>query len=225
MNELYKIASEKKEGKPGVGAQIGVGALGAYTLSKAPKNILGYERVHHGTPYKGAIEGIKKHGLKKSFSGTSAAGADVHKGRATLDEVKGKVYTATNKNYAKAYTDPFGLGLTDSSQVASMKVPYRPKGRMAKDVVLDRLVGKNLFNKAVVKLHGIRVYKHSIPTRFIENSDGYKGVKQFATAGNMRRYLSQPGGKLRFAKGLAQIAGGAALLAQVKKIQDKKSSK
>ena len=67
MNELYKIASEKKEGKPGVGAQIGVGALGAYTLSKAPKNILGYERVHHGTPYKGAIEGIKNMASKSLF--------------------------------------------------------------------------------------------------------------------------------------------------------------
>ena len=219
MSELYKLAASKgnKKNENILGKQIGLGLIGA------TKNLLGYENVHHGTDTAHKVDSIKSKGLKKSFSGTGTSSVDVNLGRANMNEVKGKVYTSTSHDYAKHYTDPLGIR-KDSSKVVKMKVPYRDKSRLARDIVVERLAKEQGVNNFAAT-HHLRIYKHSIPTRFIEGSKDYKGVKQFASSGNMRRYLSTTSGKLRMAKGIAQLAGSAALIAQVKKMQDRKGGK
>lgn len=223
MNELYKIAASKKQkadqGFTKTDAQIGSAGAGVLVGVHAPRNLLGYESVHHGTPYSESIASIKKHGLRKSYAGSMAAGNDVKAGKASLKEVKGRVFTTKNKQYAKHYTHAISI-LQDPSKVLSMKVPYRHPGTLPRDVVVDRLAAEKGYSPN--QINHIRVYKHSIRPRFIEGSDGYKGVKQFATAGNLRRYLSRPGGKLRMAKGIAQAATAGALMYNIKRLQDKK---
>ena len=73
----------------------------------------------------------------------------------------------------------------------------------------------------------LRIYKHGISSRFIEGGKNYGGRKQFATKGNMRRYLAQAGGKARFAKGIAQAAGaaGSGLYAVAHAIKARKEAK
>lgn len=192
------------------------GAASAVLANKAPKNLLGYEKVYHGTSSE-ASKSIKKTGLKKSKSGSGVAANDVALGRATHDEVKGKVYTTRQKALADNHQP--GLGSFKMGNTLTARTPYRAKHRLAKDHVIERMAnGTDHYTKgnaaqqmgAKIGQKHLRIYKHSIGTRFIEGAEGYKGRRQFATKGNMRRYLSQAGGKARFAKGVAQAAGSAA---------------
>lgn len=193
------------------------GAASAVLGARAPKNLLGYEKVYHGTN-SGAAQSILNSGLKKSKAGSGVAGADVAAGRVAPSAVKGKVFTSRMKITATNHQPklagmPFGRNI-------KARVPYRSKSRLGKDEVFENMVsGKDKhvnYSKmqrrfANVELKNLRIYRHSIPTRFIEGSKDYAGRRQFASSGNMRRYLSQAGGKARFAKGVAQAAGSAGL--------------
>lgn len=205
------MSKENEKGKSVLG-----GAAAAVLASKAPKNLLGYEKVHHGTSTS-AAESIKKTGLRKSYSGSGVAAADVALGRATHNQVKGKVYTSTMASVAEAHQPGFA-GMKMGNNLTA-RVPYREKKRLAVDHVFKNMVdGKDTHTKynklqrtlAKPQLKSLRIYKHSIPSRFIEGGHDYAGRKQFATKGNLRRYLSTTGGKLRFAKGVAQAAGSGA---------------
>lgn len=187
------------------------GAASAAVLgAKAPKNVLGYEKVHHGTRTLAASESIKRTGLKKSLSGTGIGREDVSLGAAKASEIKGKVFTTKQKILADAHRqDMFGR---KPGATITAKVPYRAKSRLAEDAVLKRnaeahtgAMGKGLKKQ----VDNLRIYKHSIHQRFIKGPE-YKGTKQFATKGNIRRYLGQAGGKARFAKGVAQAVGAGA---------------
>jgi hypothetical protein len=185
------------------------GAAAVVLGHKAPKNILGYEKVHHGTSTEAAAS-IRKTGLQKSKSGTGVSANDAAIGRAKIEELKGKVYTAKIKATADAHQPGF-LGHKMGDTVTA-RVPYRAPHRLAKDKVFSDLVDQA---KGAEKTSGkhqlknLRIYKHSIHQRFIEGPE-YKGTKQFATKGNIRRYLGQAGGKARFAKGVAQAVGAGA---------------
>lgn len=192
------------------------GAAAAVLGAKAPKNVLGYEKVYHGTSLS-AARSIRETGLKKSKSGSGVAANDVAAGRATAKEVRGKVYTSTNRMTADNHQPRFGDHKMGT--VVSAKVPYRPKKRLARDHVFDRMVNgtDNATNYTPMQRRlakseqgALRIYKHSIPSRFIDGGHNSGGAKQFATKGNMRRYLSTGGGKARFAKGVAQAAGAGA---------------
>lgn len=209
------------------------GAASAVLASRAPKNLLGYEKVHHGTSTS-ASQSIKKTGLKKSYSGSGVAANDVAMGRATHDQVKGKVYTSTMASVADAHRP--GLGEFKMGNRLTARVPYRAKKRLAEDHVFKNMVeGKDSYSnynraqRAMAKpqLKSLRIYKHSIPSRFIEGSHDYAGRKQFASKGNLRRYLSQAGGKARFTKGVAEAAGAGAagLYAAAKAIKAHKDAK
>lgn len=209
------------------------GAASAVLASKAPKNILGYEKVYHGTS-KDAARSILKSGLKRSKSGTGVAANDVGLGRATKAEVTGKVYTTRQKALADNHQP--GFGAYKIGHTVTARVPYRGKKRLAKDVVIERMAaGTDEYTKgnhfqqrgAQAAREHLRIYRHSIGSRFIEGSHNYKGRHQFATMGNMRRYLAQAGGKARFAKGVAQAAGsiGAGLYSAAHAIKARKESK
>lgn len=209
------------------------GAASAVLASRAPKNILGYEKVHHGTNT-AASQSIKKTGLKKSYSGSGVASNDVSLGRATHAQVKGKVYTTTMKSLADAHRP--SLGEFRMGNRLTARVPYRAKSRLAKDHVFENMVNGtdnhtnyNRAQRAVAKpqLKSLRIYKHSIPSRFIEGGHDYKGRAQFVHKGNLRRYLSQAGGKARFAKGVAEAAGAGAagLYAAAKALKARREAK
>lgn len=205
-----------------------LGLTGVGVASMAPKNILGYETVYHGVPHDDIIKSIKKNGLLKRYAGSSSGAADVRAGHATPDQLKGRVFTTKNKAYAHNYTHAHSF-MRDPDRIAEMKVPYRHKGRLHVDHVMAGLASGKIhmegtdLDVAKKLLEGTNVYKHSIPTRFIKGSDNYKGISQFAHLGNMKRYLSQPGGKARMAKGVAQLVGAGALAYAAKKIASKKS--
>lgn len=209
------------------------GAASAVLATRAPKNILGYEKVHHGTNTP-AAESIKKTGLRKSYSGSGVAANDVALGRATHHDVKGKVYTSTMASVADVHRP--GLGDMKMGKRLTARVPYRAKKRLAEDHVFKNMVeGKDSHTnytpaqRAALKpqLKSLRIYKHSIPSRFIEGGHDYKGRGQFVHKGNLRRYLSQAGGKARFAKGVAQAAGAGAsgLYAAAKAIKARREAK
>jgi len=189
------------------------GVASAALAGSAPKNLLGYEKVYHGTS-RSAARHIQAGGLKKSKSGTGVGRNDVAYGRATMNEVKGKVYTTKNRATADLH-HPFGKG---TGETLTARVPYRAKHRLAKDHVLERTAkGTDSYtagNKteqlnAKAALKDLRIYKHDVKSRFIEGSKDYGGRRQFATKNNLHRYLSQAGGKARFAKGVAQAVGSA----------------
>lgn len=224
--------SRKSAEKEGNKAAL-AGAASAALAYKAPKNLLGYEKVYHGTS-SSAADSIKQTGLKKSKSGSGVAANDVAAGRASASEVKGKVYTTRNKALADNHQP--GLAGLKMGKTLKARVPYRAKSRLAKDVVMHRMAdGTDEYTKgqaaqklgAKMSIKHLRIYKHSIPSRFIEGGKGYAGRKQFATKSNMRRYFAQAGGKARFAKGVAQAAGsvGAGMYAIAKNIQARKELK
>lgn len=209
------------------------GAASAVLASRAPKNLLGYEKVHHGTNT-AASQSIKKTGLKKSYAGSGVAGNDVAFGRATHNDVKGKVYTSTMASVADAHRP--GLGEFKMGNRLTARVPYRAKKRLAEDHVFKNMVeGKDShtnYNRAQRTLakpqyKSLRIYKHSIPSRFIEGGHDYKGRGQFVNKGNLRRYLSQAGGKARFAKGVAEAgaAGASGLYAAAKALKAHREAK
>lgn len=225
---MSKETVDKEKRKAGL-----AGAASAVLASKAPQNVLGYDKVHHGTSH-AAAGSIKKTGLKKSKSGSGVAANDVALGRAKASDVKGKVYTTKQRATADLH-QPNVFGYR-SGQTLTARVPYRAKSRLAKDHVIENIANgtdnitrgnkAQQFAAKMGKKH-LRIYKHSISSRFIEGGKGYGGRKQFASKGNMRRYLSQAGGKARFAKGVAQAAGsvGSGLYAVAHAIKARKEAK
>ena len=192
------------------------GAASAVLAAKAPKNLLGYEKVYHGTGTE-AAKSILQTGLRKSKAGSGVGGVDAAYGRVSQKDLKGKVFTSRAKVTADNHQPKvggFGVGRT-----VKARVPYRSKSRLAKDHVFenmangtDKHIKYNDIERHLLKheVKNLRIYRHSIHTRFIEGSKDYAGRRQFATKGNLRRYLAQAGGKARFAKGVAQAAASGA---------------
>lgn len=233
---LHKQAEEKKTKNRHEALTAG-GALLA--TSGAQQRLMGYETVHHGTPKHENAMSIKKHGLKKSHAGTGAGAIDMAVGHVDKDNLKGRVFTTTNKAYASHYTKGNIFESPDERKVVTAHMPYRAKSRLHTDKIMHEAsqgigAGKNMgkAEQANAKrlLEQTRVYKHGIKTRFIEGGKDYAGKKQFLNAGHMRRYLSQAGGKARFATGVAQSAVSAGLGAltlrnAAKTLKEKKEAK
>lgn len=233
---LHKQAEEKKKKNRHEGLTAGGAILAS---SGAQQRLMGYETVHHGTPKHENVMSIKKHGIKKSHAGTGAGAADMAVGHVDRDNLKGRVFTTTNKTYASHYTKGNLFEGPDTRKVVTAHVPYRAKSRLHTDKIMHEAangvgVGENMgqAERANAKrlLKQTRVYKHGIKTRFIEGGKDYAGKKQFLNAGHMRRYLSQAGGKARFATGVAQSAVSAGLGAltlrnAAKTLKEKKDAK
>lgn len=206
------------------------GAASAVLASKAPKNVLGYEKVYHGTNSP-AAQSIKKHGLQKSKAGSGVAAGDVAAGHLHPKDAKGKVFTTKNKFLADAHQPK--MGNMNFGTTLKARVPYRAKHRLAEDTVMKNTAAgkvateiKGAQSAAKAHLKDLRIYKHGISSRFIEGGHKYGGRKQFATKGNIRRYFAQAGGKARFAKGVAQAAGaaGAGMYSVAKAIKARKEA-
>lgn len=215
---LHKQAEEKKEKN----RHVGLSAAGAVLASKgAQGRLMGYETVHHGTSKTDNVKSIKEGGLKKSLAGTGAGAGDMAAGQVKAKDLKGKVFTTTNKGYAQHYTKRDVFSPDDARRVVTAHVPYRAKSRLSKDMIMDDVAnGRGKLGEGADKMQRLnakmlqgqsRIYNHSIKSRFIEGGKGYAGKKQFLNAGHMRRYLSQAGGKARFATGVAQTAASAGL--------------
>lgn len=233
---LHKQAQEKKEKN----RHVALTAAGSVVASSgAQGRLMGYETVHHGTTKHENVMSIKKHGLKKSHAGTGAGAVDMAVGHVDKDNLKGRVFSTTNKTYASHYTKNGIFDSPDERKVVTAHMPYHAKSRLHTDKIMDEAargvgVGKNMSKaeqtNAKRLLDQTRVYKHGIKTRFIEGGKDYAGKKQFLNAGHMRRYLSQAGGKARFATGVAQSAasaglGALALRNAAKSLKEKKDAK
>ena len=221
------MSKDEKQGKKSALA----GAASAVIGARAPKNLLGYEKVYHGTN-NSAAKSVRRSGLRKKYSGSGVAAADVKVGHLDPKDAKGKIYTTRNKFLADAHQPKMGNVAMGTTLKA--RVPYRAKKRLAEDTVLKNTaagkIGKEIPGAqmaAKAHLKDLRIYKHGIRSRFIEGGKDYAGRKQFATKGNMRRYLSQAGGKARFAKGVAQAAtsAGLGMYAIAKGIKARKEAK
>lgn len=234
---LHKQAEEKKKKNRHEGLTAG----GAILASRgAQSRLMGYETVHHGTSKNENVASIKKNGLKKSLSGTGAGVGDVAAGQVKAEHLKGKVFTTTNKPYAKHYTKRDVFSSESPDRIITAHVPYRAKSRLSKDMIMDDVAnGRGKLGEGAGKMQRLnakmlqgqsRIYNHSIKSRFIEGGKGYAGKKQFLNAGHMRRYLSQTGGKARFATGVAQTVASAGLGAltlrnAAKSLKEKKDAK
>lgn len=233
---LHKQAEEKKTKN----RHEGLTAAGAIlATSGAQQRLMGYETVHHGTPKHENVMAIKKHGLKKSHAGTGAGAIDMAVGHVDKDNLKGRVFTTTNKAYASHYTKGNIFETPDERKVVTAHVPYRAKSRLHTDKIMHEAasgvgVGKNMSKAEQINAKNLlkqtRVYKHGIKTRFIEGGKDYAGKKQFLNSGHMRRYLSQAGGKARLATGVAQTVASAGLGAltlrnAAKTLKEKKDAK
>lgn len=233
---LYKQAQEKKPKE----RHEGLTAAGAVLAANgAQRRLMGYETVHHGTKSHENVASIKQGGIKKSHAGTGAGAADMAVGHIDKDGLKGRVFTTKDKNYAKHYTRGNLFEGPDERKVVTAHVPYRAKSRLHTDKIMHEAangvgvgagMGKAEQANAKYLLKNTRVYKHGIKSRFIEGGKGYAGKKQFLNAGHMRRYLSQAGGKARFATGVAQTVASAGLGAltlrnAAKTLKEKKDAK
>lgn len=233
---LHKQAEEKKK-KNRHEALTAAGA--AIASSGAQQRLMGYETVHHGTTSHENAMSIKKHGLKKSHAGTGAGAVDMAVGHVDKDNLKGRVFTTTNKGYASQYTRNGPFSGPDERKVVTAHMPYRAKSRLHVDKIMHEAAHGEGIGKGFSKvqqsaykqlLNQTRVYKHGVKSRFIEGGKDYAGKKQFLNAGHMRRYLSQAGGKARFATGVAQSAVSAGLGAltlrnAAKSLKEKKDAK
>ena len=187
--------------------------LGGVAIANSKKHILGYSTVYHGTNSAAAKENILQKGIRKSFAGTNVAANDMRAGAVAKEHIDGRIFTTTIKPYAERYTAEGFLNMPNKNNIVKAHVPYRGANRLPKDQIFVDMaddVNKSpidrLLATATQKL--TKVYKHSIPSRFIEGSENYKGKAQFANINNLKRYLNQEGGKLRFGKGLATAALG-----------------
>lgn len=234
---LHKQAEEKKKKERHEGLTAGGAILAS---SGAQQRLMGYETVHHGTSKNDNVASIKKDGLKKSLSGTGAGAGDVSAGHVKAENLKGRVFATTNKSYAQHYTKKDLLSSESPDRIVTAHVPYRAKSRLSKDMIMDDIAhGRGKVGAGVGKVQRMtakllqgqsRIYNHSIKSRFIEGGKDYAGKKQFLNAGHMRRYLSQAGGKARFATGVAQSAVSAGLGAltlrnAAKTLKEKKDAK
>lgn len=208
------------------------GAASAVLAHRSSKNLLGYEKVYHGTSTQSGADSIRRTGIRKSRAGTGIAANDIAAGHLKPKDVKGKVFTSRNKSLADNHR-PL-VGTLRMGDTVKARMPYRAKHRLAEDTALKDIasgkVGKEIPGAqagAARHLKDLRVYKHDVKSRFIEGGKNYGGRKQFATKGNMHRYLSQAGGKARFAKGVAQAvsAGAAGMYAVAKGLKARKESK
>lgn len=215
---LHKQAEEKKSKN----RHEGLSAAGAIAAAQGSRGrLMGYETVHHGTAKDENVGSIKKDGLKKSLAGTGAGAGDMAAGQVKAKDLKGRVFTTTNKAYAQHYTKRDIFSSADARRVVTAHVPYRAKSRLSKDMVMDDVAnGRGKLGAGADKAQRLnakllqgqsRIYNHSIKSRFVEGGKGYAGKKQFLNAGHMRRYLSQAGGKARFATGVAQVAASTGL--------------
>lgn len=208
---MAKPTKEQEQSKAIMGT-----AASAGLAHRATSHLLGYDKVYHGTSSDAAAS-IRKGGLKKSHSGTGVGKNDADLGRVSHKDVKGKVYTSKNKITADNHRP--GFAGFKMGETLTARVPHRGKKRLARDVVFDKMIdgtdkhtnyGPAQRAGARLERRALRIYKHSIPSRFIEGSHDHAGVKQFASKGHMRRYLSTGSGKARFAKGLAMSAASGA---------------
>ena len=222
LNIALGLRKQAQEDKKKKNRHEAATALGAVAVSKgAQGRLMGYETVHHGTSKDDNVASIKKNGLKKSLSGTGAGAGDVAAGQVKAEHLKGRVFTTTNKPYAQHYTKKDLFSSESPDRIITAHVPYRAKSRLSKDMIMDDVAhGRGQLGAGAGKMQHMnakllqgqsRIYNHSIKSRFIEGGKGYAGKKQFLNAGHMRRYLSQAGGKARFATGLAQTAASAGL--------------
>jgi len=218
--------SAKNEGRKSALA----GAASAVLASKSSKNILGYEKVHHGTQTLSAAQSIREKGILKRHSGSGIAKDDIALGHLSPKEAKGKVYTSTSKHLADAHRPK--MGAMHMGDRVTARMPYRAKHRLGEDTVFANAAKGKIGDPSDVApakraLKTLRIYKHDVKPRFIVGGAHDGGRRQFATKGNMRRYLSQAGGKARFAKGVAQAAGavGGGMYAVAKAIQARKEAK
>ena len=121
---------------------------------------------------------------------------------------KNKTFFTKHPTIARAYK--YALGDSEAAKkhgLTTIKsvVPHS-------HYISKRTVRDDTYSKSSTKSIALSTEK-KIGTRFIKGSDSYKGIKQFATKRNMKRYLSTSSGKKRFAVGLANAAvatGGAA---------------
>lgn len=190
---------------------IGQTALGAKILSHAPKRLLGYHTVYHGTS-KETANTIRKEGLDPSKGGTGAAKAH----QSFADVSKGKVHVTKSPLYARAYS-------SGVARNAFEKVTGSGKGgSVFKDV------GKGSVLKARISDEKWKGFAHDIdggPTkRFaatttsrIDSSSivggaGNMGRREFLNKPHLSKYYGTASGKNRALRGVALGLTGASLV-------------
>ncbi len=223
---LVKLAKEKKDenaGKKALGAAAAAGAAG----HAAPGQLLGYHSVFHGNPNADTVATIKREGLKTSKGGTGTSVLDDKlKNAGTSDNVKrskGKIHFSKSKPYASHYTQEI-FGGPDMRKVVKGRIPHKQYVRAKKDPLYAKLA-REAGRKGDTKRTSATTNR-GIPSSRIAGGAGDKGAKQFATKRNLRRYLKSGSGKLRFAKGLGNVAlSGAAATYSGKKLAEKARQK
>lgn len=222
--QLVKLAKDEHAGKKSLAA----GAAASVLAGMAPSRILGYHNAYHGTAERKNANSIREKGLKKSKGGTGVSAADdIRRTAGTTDNKsrsRGKIYMSKNPVVAKHYTQKFFQ--TDSKNVIHAKIPHSQFHKAVHDKLVQKL------NKEQGLPHSDKAIKNvafmsdkSVPPTQIVGSSKYKGVKQYATKKNLSHYLKTPGGKTRFASGIASALGSAGLAGYaLKKYKEKKKA-
>lgn len=214
--QLVKLAKDKKMSKDDrSNAKLNAAAAAggsAYLGSKAPARLLGYHNVYHGTAKRKDAENIRKTGLKTSKGGSGVSAVDdAIKNAGTSDNVarsKNRIYFSKSKNYAAHYAQG------DRKNVIKGRMPHNQYRKAYGDKLVKKLgeqQGVKMSDKKLKRMAALS--SHGIKPGQIAGGKGDKGIKQFASKKNMKRYLSSGSGKKRFVKGIASAAGSAGLAA------------
>lgn len=230
---LDKSAAEKKLRNRFTGtAEIAGAAYGVGHLRDAPSKLLGYHTMYHGTSKENA-KSILKNGLNKSKGGTrgsnvSGFGADVNK--KFVDESKKHVYMTKSKFVGRTFAGDSAKhidkhGVTAKGTLETLKDGFK-NGKVLKARVSHNTYTKGFqmdpdsfdhFTEAMTseeKLKHIAARsKHNVGSQFFSGGKGNKGILGFASKNHLRKYYASKSGKIRALQGVAQLAGGPALVA------------
>lgn len=186
-------------------------AIVGVAAHQAPRRLLGYHVVRHGTTKENAKK-IKSEGLQTRRAGSGAGdvkGLSDAKRAETKRMTKGRVYFSKNPIMSNAYASMTGHG--DFKKVKKREMFTGGKGKTVKARITDRQ-----YRNAKADIE----YGHdnpkwnaassnkSIPSRQIVGGKGSKGIMSTVNKNTLKGYIkSNPG---RFGRGVALAGAGAA---------------
>ena len=208
------MSTNKKDKKPSPLAETARNVAAVFgvqnAVDKAPGQLLGYHDVYHGTQSNSKVDSIRDKGLKKSKGGTGVSIIDdktINGGTSNhAHNAKGHVFFSKSRDQANHYTQTiFG---PDPKNVAHAIIPHSHYADRSIADPLSKALSPKYTPDVMAKHMAARSDKSISPAQ-IKGSSKYKGVKQYATGKNMKKYLSNKSGVARFGLGLANAAAGA----------------
>lgn len=195
---------------------------------QAPRRLLGYHVVRHGTT-KDSAKQIKKTGLRTQYGGTGrGASGSTHvtpdERRVMTENSRGKVYFTKGPVHANAYAFTTGHKTPDKANFGEALrglATGRP-GKVVKARITDRqyrTAKKDAEYGSQFSKRDAAHSNHSIPSRQIIGGAGSKGIRSVINKNTLKSYIKKNPG--RFLRGAALagagVTAGTSLINRVKR--------